>query len=419
MIIKKIIFSIFLALSLASILESAIYLKNSLSSRKGLVLEGGEPIGGDFMAFYIAGRMLNENPHELYNLELQWNIQRELFPESPRIANSPLPFVYPPLVALPFKYLSRLSFVDAYLAWMVIGLLFYISAIIVFCYALHVNLFSVLLISILALGFTPFIGLALISGQSSALGVMIVAFLYATLKIGKPRLAGLILSLSYYKPPLFIIFVFVALLQKRWHLMQGFVFGAVILTSVSFWLVGSDSMVLCFRHLMNYKFGSQVNPGIIFVPKFGAGLLAFVAAFCPADYTFARIIYLVLAAALLCLFYPYLKYPGDNQRAELFNLVFAKQMILSLLLSLHMVNYDVSLYIVPIILTGMFLWNQVISFYSVSTSLLLLVIYNEYLFREVLIFGASVNIIVLFVIGWLICLAYAIKQIIRKSCRED
>ncbi len=41
----------------------------------------GHELGGDFLAWYVAGKILNDHPHEqLYDLQLQQRLQHDLLP---------------------------------------------------------------------------------------------------------------------------------------------------------------------------------------------------------------------------------------------------------------------------------------------------------------------------------------------------
>ena len=59
----------------------------------GLVMPGGIPVGGDFLAFYNAGLLFGKDPSRLYDFQAQWDQQKELFREYPKIAASPLPYI--------------------------------------------------------------------------------------------------------------------------------------------------------------------------------------------------------------------------------------------------------------------------------------------------------------------------------------
>ena len=63
-------------------------------------------VGGDFVEFYAAGRILNDHQEgRLYDFELQDKIYGEI---APGATSRTLPFVHAPLVAALFRPLARL-----------------------------------------------------------------------------------------------------------------------------------------------------------------------------------------------------------------------------------------------------------------------------------------------------------------------
>jgi len=73
-------------------------------------------IGGDFVQFYVAGRILNEDQgRRLYDP----SVRRELYPELvPRDSSLRLPFNYPPFIAGLSRPLARLSLPAATLVFL-------------------------------------------------------------------------------------------------------------------------------------------------------------------------------------------------------------------------------------------------------------------------------------------------------------
>jgi hypothetical protein len=70
----------------------------------------GRDLGGDFAAFYGAGKILNEYPKTaLYDLGVQTRIYQELAPNMGR--GKTLVFAYPPFVGVLFQPLARIPYI--------------------------------------------------------------------------------------------------------------------------------------------------------------------------------------------------------------------------------------------------------------------------------------------------------------------
>lgn len=377
-LLRKLLIIIFFGLACSTILAASIFWGRDFPNRNGLELSPRTPVGGDFLAFYNAGRVFDRDPAQLYNFDIQWDVQREIFKNHPIIASRPLPFVYPPLVAIPFQYLSRIEFSNAFVLWAGIGTLVYIIALLILGSVLEEKTSHKLAIVLLGLGFAPFTALSIISGHMSFIGVFVFTTVFWALRNQQSFLAGLLLSLSYYKPPLFLVFVVFSFFQRDCRLIGGFLLGGITLTGLSIAIVGWPTFLFYLQQLPNYRYGGQVNAGIVFVPKQGAGLLSAITALLPGQYDQARKIFLVVAAIVVA--WVIYKFPKRASGDSAFAIQFALQVSLSLLLSLQMVDYDLSLLIVPILIVGSTLWREKESTAWFLSMLIIFVVYNGWSF---------------------------------------
>ena len=377
---RRLILAVFLGFAFSTILIAGKYWIDNFSQQTGLALSDEMPVGGDFLAFYNAGRLLAKDPARLYDFSVQWDEQRELFKSYPKIAESPLPFIYPPLVAVPFSYLSKLEFVQAYKILAVVGILIYTISIWLLSSTLTKSLRERMLILIVGLGFSPFLTLSILSGHLSFIGVFTLSIFFRLRKTGFRFLSGLVLSLSYYKPPLFLVFILFLVLQRDFRLLSGFVLGGAVLTALSIGVLGLDGMVTYLEQLPKYRFGSEVNPGIVFIPKQSSGLLGAISVLLPGQYAFARGIFFAVGALIIWFSAPALKMGLKGPESDIYNLQFALQVSLSLLLSLQMVDYDLAYLIVPVILVGNYLFKSVSNINLVYYSLVLLMVYSGWSF---------------------------------------
>jgi len=68
-----------------------------LQSDKGILLENGSVLGGDFIAFYTGGKCFLENPNRTYDTAFQNSVRDQIFSETGESYHRVLPFVYPPV----------------------------------------------------------------------------------------------------------------------------------------------------------------------------------------------------------------------------------------------------------------------------------------------------------------------------------
>ncbi|MBT8397446.1 MAG: DUF2029 domain-containing protein [Gemmatimonadetes bacterium] len=82
----------------------------------------GVLFGGDYLAFYVGGRLFIEDRDRLYDLDYQEEYRTALLGPIPESVSSHLPFVYPPLVGALMAPFSKLPFRQSFWTWMVLGL---------------------------------------------------------------------------------------------------------------------------------------------------------------------------------------------------------------------------------------------------------------------------------------------------------
>jgi hypothetical protein len=201
---------------------------------------GAWTIGGDFVEFYTAGRILNDHQGDrLYDLALQEQIHRELVPGETSLR---LPFLYAPFVAAPFRPLALLSHRQALIAFLIITPLLYGGALAL----LNVQFGprgrgEQMLLLLAGLSFFPFLGYNWLGAQISVIGFTAIALALVAEDRGRPVLSGLALSLCLYKPSLLLLILPMLVVSGRVRHVQGFVAGAGLLTVASMWIAGRHS----------------------------------------------------------------------------------------------------------------------------------------------------------------------------------
>lgn len=218
-------------------------------------------VGGDFVEFYTAGRILNEHREErLYDLDLQEQIYRELVPGETSLR---LPFLYAPFVAALFRPLARLPFRDALLVFLVITPLLFLGAL-----ALLTRQFGPrarderLLVLLAGLSFFPFLGYNWLGAQISVIGFGAMALAVCEEDRGRPFLSGLALSACLYKPSLLVLMLPMLIVSGRLRQLAGFVAGTGLLAFASLWVAGSRSTLAFLEKLTGVVAQSTTSAGL-------------------------------------------------------------------------------------------------------------------------------------------------------------
>lgn len=189
----------------------------------GLTTAGGGRMGGDFPAFYAAGRLAgSSDPWRLYDAAAQQDAQRDLFPN---VRDGWIPFAYPPYVARLYAPLARLPFRLAYVIHTVL-----MAGLCVMAVRLlhHRSDRSWLMGSAIALTFYP-MAVAILGGQNTALSFFCAAATVAALRGGMTFQAGVWLGVWLFKPQLALVVTVFLVLAGHWRVLAGFAVVALAL----------------------------------------------------------------------------------------------------------------------------------------------------------------------------------------------
>jgi len=154
------------------------------------VLEGYS----DFISFYSAGKILQRGtPERLYDLELQYEIQKKYAPHV-TIRAAALPYVRPGFEAWLFMPFAYLPYPAAFLLWdtlSIVGLL--LAAELLRRHIQGLQQFSLAVAFLFLISFFP-VFLVLLQGQDSILLALVYLFAYIALWRGNDLGAGMILG---------------------------------------------------------------------------------------------------------------------------------------------------------------------------------------------------------------------------------
>jgi hypothetical protein len=209
---------------------------------------GAWTVGGDFVALYTAGRILNDqNEDRLYDLALQEQIYRELVPGAISLK---LPFAYPPFVAALFRPLARLPFSLALSTFLLITPLMFLGALVL----LNERFGSLArderaLVLLAGMSFFPFLGYTWLGAQISVIGFGAIALALYEEDRGRPFRSGLALSLCLYKPSLLVLILPMMVVSGRFRQLVGFLAGAGVLTIVCLVVVGNHATLAFVENL--------------------------------------------------------------------------------------------------------------------------------------------------------------------------
>ena len=198
-----------------------------------------QPIG-DFAAFYAVGEMLNQNPPQnIYDFQAHTAAMRRVsanFPDRPT-----LPYTHAPFEALMLRAIARLPYRWAYLTWIGLSIgLFVVGYWMLSPLLPHMNREQRVLGMLLLLSWPPLLLYSLVNGQVCAVYFFSVACALRLVHDGCPMLAGMVLSLSTYKPTLLLLVIPMLLLMRQWRVVAGLLVGGIVLASISVATVGID-----------------------------------------------------------------------------------------------------------------------------------------------------------------------------------
>jgi hypothetical protein len=352
------------------------------SKSDGFVLPNHELVGGDFLCFYVAGRSARLNVEDLYDYETAYRIQQKIVAGT-NVRTGYLPFAYPPLVALLFAPLSSLSLQSAYLVWMAFSSLLCGAAVLLILHHMPIPKGTKILFFIMAFSFVPFLINCLGGGQTACIGLLAVALVFSLLKSNRDLAAGITLSISYYKPPLFLLLVLFMILHKRWKMLGAFCIAALLLIAGSIAMVGTDGFTGYLQTVSHYTYGQEIFRGVSLPPNKGAGLYALLTMGMKSHPQAAKVIFAIIAIFLLAAAYSiYIRGRQDVRKSAFFDLSFALEVVASVLMSLQVLYYDLTILLAPMLIYAIHLSVKSYQKARILLWIPVLGLYTEFMYRE-------------------------------------
>jgi len=295
----------------------------------------------DFITFYCAGRIISGgHAAKLYDYDLQLTIQQSFTNHS-----VPLLFNHLPFEALAFVPLSYLSYSTAYLCWVffslwLLGLVMWLLA------NSGVELTLVERLAIIASSLYPMFA-TVMQGQDSFIILLAYTLTFLNLKRHRDFRAGCWLALGLLKPQLVLPFVLIFLLKRKWSFVSGFTCIGGVLVALSAAIVGLKPLAQYAFLLSNMNADRtretfHIYPGMM--PNLrGLFHLLLSGTISP---TALNISILIVSLALMIWATQNLKTLSDPDN-DRFDLEFSLAVVVTLLVSYHLLLHDLSILALP------------------------------------------------------------------------
>jgi hypothetical protein len=197
----------------------------------------GRPVGGDFVEFYVIGKILNNfDAARIYDLKLAVDLQHSTLPSMAE--TQMLVFAHAPYIALLFKPFAMLPYLWSYGAWLLFSAALYLGGITLLFRATGLPPEHRATGFLLAASFMPFIFETWIGGQLSVVIFFLWTLFFGFRSRNRLFLAGLVLALGIFKPTLIALPLAMLVIGRRWRILQGFATGAAAVAALSIGLVG-------------------------------------------------------------------------------------------------------------------------------------------------------------------------------------
>jgi len=203
-----------------------------LARSRGWVEPNGQIVGRDYLAFYMAGDMVNRGQAEqLYQPAAQSEYQKRFMASiSPGWSGTCL-YLNPPHYAWAMSFLARLGYGASLIVWWVLSAGCFVATVVLWRRWLSPSPWGtvVLLAVCMPAWFQAFAG-----GQNSFFSLLILTAFCGLLMTGRDFAAGLVLSLLAYKFQFLILPSVLLLCTRRWRAVAGLALGgaaALVLTA--------------------------------------------------------------------------------------------------------------------------------------------------------------------------------------------
>jgi len=317
------------------------------------LISAGAP---DFAIYYCAGTVVRQGlGHQLYDPSVRFEVERQFAAAVPQF-RGPLPYYHPPFEALIFAPFTYLPFVQAYVAWNVFNCV--LLVLLLFLLRPHLTQlqsYSRLLWILGSWAFFP-VFFTFLQAQDAILLLFVYTLTYLCLKTNRHASAGAWLGLGLFKYHLVLPFLVLWLFQKgrtadKLKLVSGFLPLALLTGLVSVAIAGAKSIAAYPRYVLHWENilggGERI---IAHMPNLRGLAYLFLP---PGPYALALVVLLSLVLIV---------YAARNCRVapqmESFDVRYSLAMVTTVLVSYHVVSYDLSMLLLPVALLSNHLLSE-------------------------------------------------------------
>jgi hypothetical protein len=215
----------------------SLYLQFGIAWQFHQKINGGAP---DFRNLYTAGKIVaSGHADQLYDRDLQENVQKSLFGAPTQDNFNFLPYIHPPFEAIGYALLALMPYSAAFWTLWVCNLLLAYASVSIL-YSQVSNLHKAFGLLILAMSIFKPLLTAEIQGQDSIFILLLFVVCFVSLTRKWHLLAGAAIGLSCCKPQqaLLLLFILVITSRSRWRLLLAFSVTCLSMTVVSVATVG-------------------------------------------------------------------------------------------------------------------------------------------------------------------------------------
>lgn len=201
----------------------------------------GRPLGGDFVQFYVAGKILNHyDAWRIYDLKLAVDLQHAVLPAMS--STQMLVFAQAPYLALLFRPFALLPYTWAYVAWLVFSAALYTASLALLFRAAGLAPRDRKTAYLLAFSAMPFLFETWIGGQVSVLALFAWSLFFYIKHRNLRFLAGMTLALMLFKPTFVLLPAALLVLGRLWRITAGFLAGCTLVTGLSLAAAGLQGL---------------------------------------------------------------------------------------------------------------------------------------------------------------------------------
>jgi hypothetical protein len=304
----------------------------------------------DFASFYTAAEILHDGRgHQLYDLNLQEKVQRSVMPEAVKARGGILPFNHPAFEAILFLPLTVFSLQTAFWIWFSINIGFLFAVIWVLRKYLPLLGQAPFCLWVAACFSFPPIAITLIQGQDS----IVLLFFYCTAFIALRReaefSAGGWIAAGLFKFQVSLPFIVPLLLRRRWRIIAGFCFVGTLLVIISLGTVGFAGLLQYPNYV--WKLDHDPNFGWL-VPFRTPNLRGLILSLPLSIYPRVCDALLAISSGILVAAGAFVWGTGSSPNYRSLYRAFAGNLLISVLLSYHILVHDLSVLFLALLLVA-------------------------------------------------------------------